>query len=246
MTKKNELLFIFGLFLISFCEQTSSECRQLTACSCTFPNGQGYTLLPLASSSPLLTADPNHNYTFYFHPCTNTVNFPSLPNNVSNNCHKGNGVSLCAEHDGTSFVLGKAEDTKIILEADNSKPPIFILDHDNYSTTIALACCNVCKTTLTLDSIDDKRYHLLLSSPYACKTFVQSKGLSISSTLLILFFVFTGLYFIGGAMILKCLRGATGWEMVPNHRFWKNFLSLVKDGIVFTFNCCRVDSYERI
>jgi len=28
--------------------------------------------------------------------------------------------------------------------------------------------------------------------------------------------------------VLKALRGATGWEMVPNHDFWCKLPSLVK------------------
>ena len=28
------------------------------------------------------------------------------------------------------------------------------------------------------------------------------------------------IYFVGGILILKFLRGATGIEMIPNHEFW--------------------------
>lgn len=69
--------------------------------------------------------------------------------------------------------------------------------------------------------------HLILTSSYACKT-MQIKSLSTGSILLIYFFILTGIYFIGGTIILKFLRGATGWEMVPNHEFWRNLPSLVK------------------
>lgn len=69
--------------------------------------------------------------------------------------------------------------------------------------------------------------HLILTSSYACKT-TQIKSLSTGSILLIYFFILTGIYFIGGTIILKFLRGATGWEMVPNHEFWRNLPSLVK------------------
>lgn len=65
-------------------------------------------------------------------------------------------------------------------------------------------------------------------SPYACKVTIRPKGLSVGSIILIYFFIFTGLYFIGGAMVLKFVRGATGWEMLPNLTFWREFSSLVK------------------
>jgi len=56
----------------------------------------------------------------------------------------------------------------------------------------------------------------------------SEKGLSTGSVLVILFFVCAGTYFIGGIIVLKALRGATGWEMVPNHDFWCKLPSLVK------------------
>lgn len=54
------------------------------------------------------------------------------------------------------------------------------------------------------------------------------RGLSTGSVLVILFFISTGVYFICGIVVLKTLRGATGWEMVPNHDFWCKLPSLVK------------------
>jgi len=50
----------------------------------------------------------------------------------------------------------------------------------------------------------------------------------MGSVLVILFFVSAGVYFIGGIIVLKALRGATGWEMIPNHEFWYKLPSLVK------------------
>ncbi|XP_050596589.1 uncharacterized protein LOC126925261 [Bombus affinis] len=242
MIKKNEILFVFASLLIIFCEQTSSECRQLTGCSCMFPNWQGYSLMPLVNSRSINSTE--QDCAFFFHPCTNKP----LSNNQTSECHKGDGASLCATCNNNTFVLGKAEETKIIIESDDSKPPIFMFHHKNYTTTIALSCCSSCETHLYVESINNtlKEYHLLLTSTYACKTLMHSKGLSIGSTLLIYLFVISGIYFIGGALTLKFLRGATGWEMMPNHSFWQSLPSLVKDGITFTFNCCRLDSYERI
>ncbi|EFN66633.1 Cation-dependent mannose-6-phosphate receptor [Camponotus floridanus] len=71
-----------------------------------------------------------------------------------------------------------------------------------------------------------KDYPLVLISPYGCKE--SYKGLSTGSVLLILFFTVTGIYFIGGIVTLRILRGATGWEMLPNHDFWSNLPLLVR------------------
>lgn len=64
-------------------------------------------------------------------------------------------------------------------------------------------------------------------SPYGCVK-EPERGLSTGSVLVILFFVCFGVYFIGGIIVLKTLRGATGWEMVPNHDFWCKLPSLVR------------------
>jgi len=73
--------------------------------------------------------------------------------------------------------------------------------------------------------------YFILASPYACKIPPHKespKGLSGGSILVILFFIFTGVYFIGGIVTLKLLRGATGWEMLPNHEFWCDLPALVR------------------
>jgi len=79
---------------------------------------------------------------------------------------------------------------------------------------------------------------LKLESKWACpdpnltsdKTASQNSnkdGLSTGSVLVILFFVFTTLYFVGGAVALKLLRGAEGREMIPNYDFWVDLPHLV-------------------
>ncbi|KAF3425553.1 hypothetical protein E2986_04173 [Frieseomelitta varia] len=188
MIKKKEILFVFGLFLILFCKQSSSECKQLTPCSCIFSNRQGYSLMPLVDS-----------------------------------------MLLCATKNNEFFFLGKAEDTEISLEMDNSKPPVLTFHHNNITIIIALACCSLCETRLYVEAIkSESEFHLVLSSLYACKVMMRTNSLSVGSTLLIYFSVAFGVYFIGGALTLKLLRGATGWEMMPNHEFWRNLPSLVK------------------
>lgn len=74
--------------------------------------------------------------------------------------------------------------------------------------------------------------HFSLASPYGCILEPPkkpiNKGLSTGSVLVILFFTFAGVYFIGGVVAMKILRGATGWEMLPNHEFWCELPSLVR------------------
>ena len=45
--------------------------------------------------------------------------------------------------------------------------------------------------------------------------------------------MFTTLYFVGGAVTLKLLRGAEGREMIPNYDFWVDLPNLVSVSV-----CC--------
>lgn len=54
------------------------------------------------------------------------------------------------------------------------------------------------------------------------------RGLSTGSVLVILLFVFSGIYFAGGALGLKFLRGAVGLELIPHYEFWSDLPGLVR------------------
>ncbi|KAG8227852.1 hypothetical protein J437_LFUL006475 [Ladona fulva] len=71
--------------------------------------------------------------------------------------------------------------------------------------------------------------------------------LSTGSVLVIIFFVFAFLYFFGGALANKLLRGAEGREMIPNYQFWVDLPYLCRDGASFLLNGCQVPAtYESI
>jgi len=66
----------------------------------------------------------------------------------------------------------------------------------------------------------------------------ESGGLSTGSILLIVFFPLVFVYFIGGLLYNKYHKGAESFpEMIPNHSFWSDLPSLVKDGCVLSFQC---------
>nr|CAD7445627.1 unnamed protein product [Timema bartmani] len=54
-------------------------------------------------------------------------------------------------------------------------------------------------------------------------------GLSTGSLLVILFITFSSVYFFGGVLALKLLRGAEGKEMIPNYDFWADVPYLCRD-----------------
>ncbi|XP_076300242.1 uncharacterized protein LOC143218726 [Lasioglossum baleicum] len=236
---------VFALVvLMFFYGGTSSKCTQQTPCLCMFPDGQGYNLTQLATSGPLTARVSNTNTSYFqFQPCMNA----QMNVTKDSPCGQGKGVSMCLVDGNTSISLGTVQETSMEISPEPSKSSLVLL-HNNYTTKVGLLCCDNCATHLVADPIKDKlNYHLMLVSKFACKEQLRSNhGLSTGSLLVIYFFIFTGTYFVGGAIALNLLRGARGWEMVPNHKFWRDLPSLVRDGIEYTFGCCYSSSYNRI
>ncbi|XP_072761827.1 uncharacterized protein [Anoplolepis gracilipes] len=247
MCSRDATFIAFALFLVLFCDTTSSECTQqnTTPCICTLPDGRYYNLTGLADELPF--NDTQNNFTVYFHPCTNV----KIKTENNTFCSNGSKVSICIlnKRNNTTLSLGTIEETKMKLPSGLNKIPIFEIHHNNITSQINIECHSDSKTNFKISSVippsGSNNYYFMLSSPYGCKI-EPHKGLSTGSILLILFFTITGTYFIGGIISLRILRGATGWEMLPNYDFWSKLPLLVRDGIAFTFNCCRADSYERI
>ncbi|XP_068084157.1 uncharacterized protein [Anabrus simplex] len=94
-------------------------------------------------------------------------------------------------------------------------------------------------------------HDLLITRPNLCMVADdvpdETSHLSTGSVLVIMFIVFSSLYFVGGALALKLLRGAEGREMIPNYDFWVSLPGLVKEGFLFTINGCQTpQAYDRI
>jgi cation-dependent mannose-6-phosphate receptor len=58
-------------------------------------------------------------------------------------------------------------------------------------------------------------------------------------------------YLFGGMVVRYFFLGARGMEMVPNLDFWRDLPTLVRDGVRFLQNGCRVvpapdDTYDAI
>ncbi|XP_020287401.1 cation-dependent mannose-6-phosphate receptor-like isoform X2 [Pseudomyrmex gracilis] len=182
------------------------------------------------------------DWTVKFHPCTN-IKLDTLANCTN--------TSLCTYNNNSNSInLGRVEETQMKLI--ENEIPVFEIHHENVTSRITIMCTRRV-TFLMVDSPNlrpNTEYYFTLASPHGCKLDPPkkpiNKGLSTGSVLVVLFFTFAGVYFIGGIMAMKFLRGATGWEMLPNHDFWCELPSLVRDGVIFACNCCRADSYERI
>ncbi|XP_051163168.1 uncharacterized protein LOC127282743 isoform X2 [Leptopilina boulardi] len=218
MDEKYVTFVKYTIFLIILSTQVTSQCIQNSPCSCSLPDGSAYDFSSLAKQGPLQLSFNNRS--FWLQPCKDV----SLSNiTVDDGCQSP--VSLCSWNKNDPLQkgpmsLGTVAESKLELETKYEKILKLVYRHKQNITNINLICCPSCSTALKPDteSLNSSITNLLLLSPHLCKH--EREGLSAGSVFFILLLVFAGIYFIGGALALKFLRGATGWEMLPNHEFW--------------------------
>ncbi|XP_012261204.2 uncharacterized protein LOC105689036 [Athalia rosae] len=247
MSVDNAILVTFITTILAINVADSfAECVSQTPCSCVMSNGQGYDLSKIGGTKDdFIESTTVYNRTFYLHPC-GKKDLP--PGKIKPSCID---ASLCMYNETLSTVI-RFEETKITLSSTDQPHLIYetSIGKSRVTVNVTLVCdpfLNVPPILVEFNNTASASNHsLILVSPHACRKLMHSSGLSTGSVLVIMLLVFSGVYFLGGAVALKLVRGATGWEMLPNHKFWFDLPALVRDGIAFTFNGCRTVSYNQI
>ena len=109
------------------------------------------------------------------------------------------------------------------------------------SLTIKYMCADEMDTTIGTDNpAGSVTYTLTLKGPAGCAKAPApkpqgAKGLSGGSLFLILFFVFSSVYFAAGAGYNYKYNDMRGREMLPQWVYWKQLPGLVKDGGKFSY-----------
>lgn len=261
MTNPSEVAFAVLLLACSsgwrFAQAAAGQCRQLDACRCEFENGQGFDIRQVLPKeyNYLDTMDPITQDKYFFHPCQDVKFLPT----EGKNCSSGDGYSLCRFNNGTQDYekLGTIKNSSFLTAEGGQQ---FIVFHLNsVVTSIQLLCLKDNKSYLYVNQDQIKlragnETNLVLFSPYACVVTIEeiSKP-STGGVLLILFLIGTFTYFTIGSIVRFMYLGARGIEVIPNLDFWKDLPGLVRDGISFVRNGCRVqrqgpdpDSYDAI
>ncbi|XP_046741775.1 uncharacterized protein LOC124408691 [Diprion similis] len=255
MSVNNAILFTLVTLLSLSINNASGECVASTNCKCVMSNGEGYdfSTIPPGPFNGFISSTTIENVIFYFHPCSDAS--LTVPGKNTNGCNSPKGISLCMYNatNNSSKSLATADKSSPVTLRLNSDPQIIFpfnsSDGSQRTVSIYFLCHHVIDIPTQLvvfNRSEESNFKLYLLSPNACKMAMHVAGLSTGSVLVIILFIFSGIYFLGGALALKLLRGATGWEMLPNQKFWFDLPALVRDGIAFTFNCCRVVSYNEI
>lgn len=250
VTKRNviDVLSVILSSLLSYSLVTGeNNCKRSTICSCEFNNGSIIDLSSIATKQGPewfnQTPINKNDHSFYSY----------------NPCHEftiGNGgcsgVTVCQQQGTNYYPLGDTDQIQFYFNETINRMQIKYKKNDRI-TNVTLICSDG-PPKLTIEGEtkpgESSLYLMTLSSKCACPDGClksAEEGLSTGSVLIILLFVFSCIYFLGGMLYLKFVRGASGYEMIPHYEFWLDFPLLVRDGVVFVLSGCRAETtYERI
>jgi 1,2-dihydroxy-3-keto-5-methylthiopentene dioxygenase len=183
---------------------------------------------------------------FYYNPCYSYNKL--VPGSDNKDCTTKNDVAVCRSSKATLFNIGKQSTAEFINE-DSTLYIQYTSDMALSTTTtrIQLHCSNNTTGQLTVVRQETYSYTLKLSHKCCCSNACQHSGggssLSIGSILLIVFFGLLIVYFVGGMVYNRAVRGSQGVEMIPQYRFWTGLPGVIKDGVVFTLDKCRTTAH---
>ncbi|CAL1530934.1 unnamed protein product [Lymnaea stagnalis] len=229
----------------------TKQCKFIPPCTCSTSDFDiNLEPLMLFRKDAPFQVSTDQGYTYYVHPCNKPVQESSCRNlsPLATACQV-----LPLPSDGP-FGLGQINGNGVFGDpAENSVTfnNSYSYNSDTKPRAINLkVICSSEDSSFTFESETSLTYSFMLKTRFGCAPAPAPSsggGLSVGSVLVILFFVILLIYLIGGLLFLKFVRKAEGSEVIPNIEFWKDFPSLVKDGIMFTFRGCKADTtYEKI
>lgn len=228
----------------------AEECRRLDPCRCEYKDGKGIDLSQVVAKGDrhLDTMDPKTQDEYFFHPCQDIKYLPQP--DKDKDCSSGDGYALCRFNNATQSYqkLGTIKDSS--FQSDDSGQLFLVFKLNSVVTSFQLLCLKhdrsyiyVNQEQATVGSGNDTK--LVLFSPFACPiTIEEISKPSTGGVLLILFLIGTFTYFTIGSIVRFMYLGARGIEVIPNLDFWKDLPGLVRDGVRFLQNGCRVERRE--
>lgn len=228
----------------------ANECRRLDPCRCEYADGKGIDLSQVVAKGELYmeTMDPKTLDKYFFQPCQDIM---YLPQNIPDtDCRSGDGYALCRFNNATQQYqkLGTIKDST--FQSDSNGNQLLVFQLRSIVTSFQLLCLKDDNSYIFVNQnqhsvASGNKTELFLFSPFACPiTIEEISKPSVGGVLLILFLIGTFTYFTIGSIVRFMYLGARGIEVIPNLEFWKDLPGLVRDGVRFLRNGCRVERRE--
>lgn len=244
---------------LSSCWSQKINCvdKPKSTCVCHFSNGSVIDLTTVGWKDKPRFQDVvgKDGYSYSYNPCYGFSEGPK-PAVGADGCDTGTAVCQGKIDKSAYYNAGLQSSATfyqngpfVVIEYTSNLPPF-------RTTNVTLVCStNTSSTALGEAEKDKTHYEMTLYSPCACLNgcvippVPKERGLSTGSVLVIIFFISVCCYLIGGIIYQKIIRGATGFELIPNFEFWLEFPLLVRDGCIFCCNGCNMNqetTYDRI
>lgn len=224
----------------------ANECRQLDPCRCEYSDGTGIDLSQVVGKGDqyMETMDAKTQDKYFFQPCQDIKYLPK----PDTDCSTGDGYALCRFNNASNSYqkLGTVRDSTFRSEGNGKL--FLVFNMKSIVTSFQLLCLKDDQSYIYVnqDQVQSENdTKLFLFSPFACPiTIEEIAKTSTGGVLLILFLIGTFTYFTIGSIVRFMYLGARGIEVIPNLDFWKDLPALVRDGVRFLQNGCRVERRE--
>ncbi|XP_041478836.1 cation-dependent mannose-6-phosphate receptor-like [Lytechinus variegatus] len=232
--------------------KTEPSCDKLVGplnnCHCRYSDGKDPTSYRDIDFSPLGRNDgkpaftykenPNDDYKYAYNPCHPFKDEFCTTNTAACQVSKDETVSWpIGDPDVVAF---EVRDTDIVLTYAEVAGRLAV---------VHFQCDKKALSTATYKPLGEQAdgYHFNIRTCLACledipNCYTDKGGITPGAILCIVFAVFVLVYFIGGMLVQKFGRGATGKEVIPNYTFWSDLPALIKDGFMYPINSCRRSS----
>lgn len=213
----------------------NAAAQQLTGpCRWFFPDaGYEFDLSPITSAGPYpYTVSSSERYMFNF--CADITSNPCPPSNTV-----APSIQLPPQGSGCLTVFGLQANTAVsLLSADATSGMVLTYKSDTqcgfndyYSTTFNVQCDKTA-TSLVISSFAKPTSCSLqynIRSTAACPTpkLQTVAALGAGWIVFIVGLVGATVYFAGGMVYKRTIKGASGWEGVPNIDFWRSVRAYV-------------------
>ncbi|XP_066302917.1 uncharacterized protein [Branchiostoma lanceolatum] len=230
--------------------QNTTSCTKDSACSCTMSDGSGIVSLQFVENGNPTYKDQvatiaKDEYLYSWNPCTPFTEGPAGdPDSCTNMaaCQISNDQQNffgLGTHDSAQFATDTDPDT-----GGTVVTVVYQTSGSGRASEVLLKCTTGATVFTVLGELQQGQYIFQLESPCCCPGAAagcadMGAGISGGTIFLIALISVIVVYFVGGMIVMKFVKGAQGLEIIPNSGFWSSLPGYIKAGVLFIVSPCR-------